>query len=1273
MADYGVFNSLMNNTDDDSSVAKKTDTKDYGIFNSLIDNKEEEEDTIDSLLNDNPNNNIILPETITPDTLKNDKLVREAAVRFARDKHNITDISEDDAFDNFIEHFRSFNVNELTAAGDWNYISGVSADASKINNFTEQNKQKLNDYALLYRKFSSLPNWHGGVGSTLGDYAKGIALAPSTLVGLIPMFGWGVKGGALATTQAAKAAVGQAVKKATKDSLAKKLGKNFLPTNIVNTIAKNPIKTAMAVEGTAGGLLDVSRQNVEMTLGFRDKYSPRDTAIGVGAGMAAPAFLGYVGAKMAASKAISSLGQGRVVDDNLLSKIDKNILKKNNTANKKAEALLKNTETNLLSKKITDTLPALDPEKVAKGKGKFGEIEEAENITPDFVLNIDPSRTKRVLAAVTEIISSNKAIRNKFLKNSLDKSTNTWNIRAIEAVSIILKQPTIAKKSKEAFVEDIFSKYNITGDDFANLFVAQFSEAGRQLKQASQFKKFMNTLSDDVTDLLGMDLETKSIIKNLKEAAEKNDIREFTTAVGEASEFGFIRGLARSADDLRLAAMTSQTGTTVRNTVSGYARLGADTLVNVFDRAIGTAVRLTGKKDVVGFGFDKPNDDIFSLVMGLTNKRETTAIDSLFKANFHKQASSLYRELRDIDLATGSKNKKISKARAIGKQLNALNTVSDNFFKRIAFVGSLKRQLNEGYARALNEFESTIIPLKNNTPKRKFESTIKNSNYTKSVKDSLLNLDFKNKYDESFKTFQSTLKKEYDIIDMIKTDRFGKYLGGKQGGKLIQQATEDALYTTYQKTPDSPFAKSLLKFAHKTPFLTSSLVPFPRFIMNAMRFTYEYSPAYLLMDVFGQSSPLKGAIAQTRAGGTKNFQEIGKSLTGMFGLYGAYAFRQSEFAGENWWEGRLPNGKSFDMRPFFPAAPYLFLADLALRREKEDPLRGDYLSLTRESLQALSGTQFRAGLNIDLFDDGVNDIFGSTDKDFDKMEAVGKLSARVIGNIMNTYTIPITPVKDIYDTWIASDDARIVRETKSSDMLSLFVNRSLSRLPANYKIEEILSEALGTRASDEYETPVKGEPIRRYQTFTRQFAGILQSQEKNYVEKELARMKLRKSFINQNTGVPEADTLINALLGEWTSTYLSPLLEQSQEYKEADNDLKKLLIKTEVAKWKQDIKDVVYEEQKIKNENGVEVSVDKYGFNPLKKAKVLKEYSGNKKQFLNQAIQAYESQFPESIRGAMDKIRNTDSYDWDIIRAFAESYENGFEPLTPSKSYPSVN
>ena len=38
----------------------------------------------------------------------------------------------------------------------------------------------------------------------------------------------------------------------------------------------------------------------------------------------------------------------------------------------------------------------------------------------------------------------------------------------------------------------------------------------------------------------------------------------------------------------------------------------------------------------------------------------------------------------------------------------------------------------------------------------------------------------------------------------------------------------------------------LIKGANKLPFLTTSLVPFPRFLANAMRFTYEYSPFFLM-------------------------------------------------------------------------------------------------------------------------------------------------------------------------------------------------------------------------------------------------------------------------------------------------------------------------------------------------------------------------------------------------------------------------------------------
>ena len=43
-------------------------------------------------------------------------------------------------------------------------------------------------------------------------------------------------------------------------------------------------------------------------------------------------------------------------------------------------------------------------------------------------------------------------------------------------------------------------------------------------------------------------------------------------------------------------------------------------------------------------------------------------------------------------------------------------------------------------------------------------------------------------------------------------------------------------------------------------------------------------------------------------------------------LAGAYAFRSSENAGENWYEYKMDNGQIFDMRPF--SAAVFFVADM---------------------------------------------------------------------------------------------------------------------------------------------------------------------------------------------------------------------------------------------------------------------------------------------------------------------------------------------------------
>ena len=103
----------------------------------------------------------------------------------------------------------------------------------------------------------------------------------------------------------------------------------------------------------------------------------------------------------------------------------------------------------------------------------------------------------------------------------------------------------------------------------------------------------------------------------------------------EAGAGAFIRAL----DTARLASMTSQTATTVRNTVSGYTRVGIDTVVKAVDRGIATSL---------GKGVQTPNEDILLLAYGLINKKSRKqSPKSLMRVS--NKATQLFRELQDID------------------------------------------------------------------------------------------------------------------------------------------------------------------------------------------------------------------------------------------------------------------------------------------------------------------------------------------------------------------------------------------------------------------------------------------------------------------------------------------------------------------------------------------------------------------------------------------------------------------------------------------------
>jgi len=1104
--------------------------------------------------------------------------IREAASRFARDRFGMTNIDEDQAMEEFIEHFREFSVNEITAAGDYNYVSAAAADATGktgLNiNGKERAAQRLSDYRLLYQTFNEMPAFSDGFWTATGDYAEGIFKAPSTYVGLLlPGVG---KGSGVAATQMSKHLVNKTLAQALRSPV----------TTLANKAASNPIKTTMAVEGVAGTLQNIAEQKTEMEIDLRDDFDLSQTALVGGVSAVAPVAL--------APSAIKGLLKGKIEAETgeITEAALRQLEEANEAANEAAEKTLKSKSS--VAQKASSVLPPLDPARVAAGREQFAETAEDLGvpqvgdkegvartigadpdqlaITSDFVLSLDPNRTKRIWAAATEILAKSPTI-----KDDLGK------LRITELVADVIRDMNKKKAGRgDKFYLATLKRYNITQDDFANMFMADVSDSARKLRMAAQAKQDLTGVGTIFRDLNSVTADTifalddvaKKTVEKLNKATLDQDVRKILQSDKEVRQVAEQTWL-KSLDALRLSAMTSQTATTFRNMVSGYSRVGFDIATRVFDRAIDAGISKVSGRQVR----QTPNEDIIAIAYGLVNGRESKAIEQIFRMGFHNKASQLFRELQDIP--ADNVGGKTMRMRGLARELNALNTLSDNMFKRAAFVGGLKRSLNELY-------------------------TIRSRKAAKAGK-------------------EAPDINDYNLVNIIKENKFNDTFTTKEGKALLDKAVSDALYFTYQRSPDNPIFKALIQGVHKYPFLTSSVVPFPRFIANAMRFTYEYSPLYIVegakRNLFRESA---------------NYDEIGKALVGTSFLIGSMAFRQSEFAGENWWEAKTSTGQTFDLRPFFPAAPYLFVADLLNRymSDNDDPVLGDRNFIT-DAVQALSGTQFRAGFGIYALDSALKDLFRD---DIDASKKIETLGVNFAANILNTYTIPITAGQDLYNTFLAPDDERIVRQTNSSNILELTINKTLARLPGNYAIEKMLAEQLGINAPDIYESPTRDDPLRRVTPITRQTYGILLNDRKNFLEKELARLKISNRILSQKTGVPEADTMINALIGEYATDYIVPIMRNSDRYKDMKPDEQKEYIRQVIQNYKSEVMAFV----KYRARRG---GRERYGFDPMERV----EFNRLRPMAQRRALEKYHRVYGKPEEGQ--------KYDYEILTIYGKDFQ----------------
>ena len=1041
--------------------------------------------------------------------IDNNTAVQEAAVRFVHERLGMTNITDpEEAMEEYMEHFRSFNVNELTAGGDYRYVSAAAADAKKKKD--KKAARRLSDYRLLYQTFNEMPAFSDDVFTATGDYLEGLVTAPSTYVGLL-LPGAG-KASGFAATQIARAGVNKTLMQAFKTPI----------SSLATKAAANPIKTTVIAEGIGGSLQNIAEQKTELEADLRDDYSVGQTALAFGLSAALPAAGVAYGAKKAAKQFIEKdtpdlIAKVAEVEAQALKEAKKTLKQKKDTAKTAREALAALDPKNPILRPLDETM-------VAEGKAVRESMEEGLDIDP-MMLSFTPEKTERIWAGVVDIMDASG------LKKDPTERITEFVARSIDHVA--KKDPEKAEK----LFADILDKYNLSSDDLKNLVMADASDWGRKGAAMATASRLSSRLSNAAANkIFGLDDEALKTIKEVDEALEAGDVR---LALNKADKIdGKVQAdsFARKLDTVRLAAMTSQTATTVRNGVGGFGRAGIDGVTKLVDRGIASGLKSVGlAKGKKGLSLSKEDimNDSLSVIYGMVNTKESNAIKEIFKAGFDHKAEILYRQLRDINNKTGSKEVN-NWSRSIARELNALNQLTDDFFKQAVFSGSLKRQLGEMYEQAVKRGE--------------------NPN-----------------------------KEDFNLLKIIQDGGFVKVFNTKEGKGVLDKAVEDSLYFTYQANPKTGLGKAFVNSMNSLPFVTTSFVPFPRFIANAMRFTYEYSPAYVFQGAYRSFAK------------DDNYEEIAKSLVGTGILAGAVAFRSSENAGENWYEYKMDDGRTFDMRPFFPAAPYLFFADLYVRAKNDMDFFGDRNAVA-DSVQALTGTQFRAGFGAYAIDSAIRDFMRD---DVDKWTKAEKIGAEFVSNLFSTYTIPLTFGQDVYNTWLAPDDEVIARQTNSTNLFDMIVAKSTARIPANYALQKRIQEMTGESswlpkftAPEELELATRAETPRRMLPITRQLTGALLRERKNFLEKEMARLKISPRKLSQKTGVPEADQLINRLLGEYAVEYIVPVLKNSEDYKSRSPSDQALFIKDVIDDYRADIIKLV----KLQSKYG---GADRYGFDPM--------------------------------------------------------------------------
>tara|TARA_R110002095_G_scaffold54224_2_gene46829 strand:+ start:2330 stop:6298 length:3969 start_codon:yes stop_codon:yes gene_type:complete len=841
-----------------------------------------------------------------------------------------------------------------------------------------------------------------------------------------------------------------------------------VPTNVPRAMVMG------AVEGTFGAVFD---GGAAIGAGLRRNRNV----------VAEKAKLVSAGAKSRAQQMQNAIQQDAVTGANsaealaLAQRIE--VRRASNTQGNKKESLFEGDEGDF---KLTDNVPIKYQEAALRAVQNPDIAEKIGDIAMDVILAYK-REGKLDLLESTEVIVGSGTTRARKVEESLNKFLdNEGRYGQVLADTLDGLQSRMRLSVKQlggeeeaslelALLEEALKKNNLDKGEFLKMM--SFYTNG-YVSVGGQTKKSLSTAAS-VLGKAGWQARTLRRSMGVIEDKELKDILNTAYAQPNPAIQGLSTALRaiRGLDKVRIGSLTAQLPTMMRNNAGGAMMITAQTGADLIENTIyqmGQAIRtkITGKGDTgITQGLVTAFSDSLITVQRMANQSKSQALVDVTLQHVPNAHQRILRTQPDI-LGPQATTRVGRLADNYVEFLNIYNITSDSFLRRGFYAANLEKEY------------------------RNFLKVYKEKN----------NKDFAG----------GKLKTVSDFL------ADGRVLDKR----LVLRAVDTTLDQTFAGQPKTPAGKALLTALEETKPISSAFMPFPRFMVNALRTQYEYSPVNPFVKLANNFNK-QTFKNPTEFHMSKVPEAFARGAVGSAAL--AYAWTELPNM-RRWWDA---NEK--DIRAVWPASYFFAMADLISMAAGDDKIRTK--QDISSALQAVTGVPALSNKDNEFIKQGLTLFDGETPDSVRSLSTTQKWG-EFTGQWLAGFFTPLRAIRDL------QAEAALFPEYK--DPKVMYEDKGFFGIAGNVIIDSALpANVLGVQIAEE--RPIKeyvlaGEDKNRQLPAAR-FLGIAMLPKTTAVEDEAQRLGITQKDLIGYSGSRRNDGRMRKHFARFVELGLGELIQ----------------------------------------------------------------------------------------------------------------------------------